>query len=417
MHSMDHESWIKNHFEAYAGSHGFLFTPKDEIQTRISRVRAKMGREGIEALLVAQKMDFFYLSGTSQDGLLFLPLEGDPLVLVKRELQRAIVESPLPMVQGLSSLRRLPSLIREHSGKTPEIMGLEMDVLPAKEYLRFTSLFPEARFVDASEIIRRARAVKSPFEIRLMRKAGEIGQQVYHRGREILKEGMKEIEFGGLLESAAKSLGHEGLLRVRSYNYEAYTWHVLSGVTGGIVSQSDSPMGGLGLSPAFPVGASTKVMKAHEPILVDFGICYHGYQADQTRMFSIGKMPKKFTDAYRVCKEIHDAVLAEARPGADCEQIFMNTRNLAEKLGYKDSYLGPPGLQTRFIAHGIGLELNEFPFLALGQVYPLEQGMTFAVEPKIVFPGQGSVGLENTAVVTKEGCEILTPLEQEIFEV
>ena len=414
---MDHASWIRNHFESYGKSHGFVFTPGEEIRARISRVRAHMSREGIEALLVAQKTDLFYLSGTSQDGLLFLPFEGDPLVLVRRELERATVESPLPTVRGLPSLRRLPSRILEHIGKAPEMIGLEMDVLPVKDYLRFTALFPQARFVDASEIIRRVRAVKSPFEIGLMRKAGEIGREVYHRAREILKEGMTEIEFGGLLESEAKSLGHEGLLRVRSYNYEAYTWHVLSGITGGIVSQSDSPMGGLGLSPAFPVGASTKVMKAHEPILVDFGICYHGYQADQTRMFSIGRMPKKFADAYKACKEIHDAVLADARPGADCERIFMNTLKLAEKLGYKDSFLGPPGLQTRFIAHGIGLELNEFPFLALGRSDPLEQGMTFAVEPKIVFPGEGSVGLENTVVLTGEGCELLTPLEQEIFEV
>jgi len=414
---MDHASWIRNHFESYGKSHGFVFTPGEEIRARISRVRAHMSREGIEALLVAQKTDRFYLSGTSQDGLLFLPFEGDPLVLVRRELERAIVESPLPRVIGLSSLRRLPSCILEHIGKAPEMIGLEMDVLPVKDYLRFTALFPQARFVDASEIIRRVRAVKSPFEIGLMRKAGEIGRQVYHRAREILKEGMTEIRFGGLLESEAKSLGHEGLLRVRSYNYEAYTWHVLSGVAGGIVSQSDSPMGGLGLSPAFPVGASTKIMKAHEPILVDFGICYHGYQADETRMFSIGTMPKKFSDAYKACKEIHDAVLTDARPGADCERIFMNTLKLAEKLGYKDSFLGPPGLQTRFIAHGIGLELNEFPFLARGWSYPLEQGMTFAVEPKIVFPGEGSVGLENTVVLTGEGCEVLTPLEQEIFEV
>jgi Xaa-Pro aminopeptidase len=215
----------------------------------------------------------------------------------------------------------------------------------------------------------------------------------------------------------AKKCGHEGLLRVRSLNYEAYTWHVLSGLTGGIVSQSDSPMGGLGLSPAFPVGASLKVMKAHEPILVDFGTCFHGFQADETRMFSIGKMEQKFIDAYKACKEVHDTVLKETRPGADCEAIFMKTLTLAEKLGYKESYLGPPGLQTRFIGHGIGLELNELPFIAQGQSYPLEEGMTFAVEPKIVFPGEGSAGLENTVVVTRDGCEILTPVEQEIFEV
>jgi len=74
-------------------------------------------------------------------------------------------------------------------------------------------------------------------------------------------------------------------------------------------------------------------------------------------------------------------------------------------------------LQTRFIGHGIGLELGEPPFLAQGQSYPLEQGMTFAVEPKIVFAGEGSVGVENTVAVTQEGCEILTPIPMDIIEV
>jgi Xaa-Pro dipeptidase len=398
-------------------SHGFLLTPREEIQSRIDRLRSRMNGEGVEAALVVQKMDYFYLSGTSQDALLYLPLQGEPLLLVKRELERARAESPLQEVIDLTSIRRLPSLILEHTGNLPQVLGVEMDVLPTKDYFRLSSLFPRARFMDTSEMIRRLRAVKSPFEIALMKKAGEIGKKVYHHAKNVLKEGMTEIEFGGLLEAAAKSYGHEGLLRVRSYNYEAYTWHVLSGITGGIVSQSDSPMGGLGLSPAFPVGASRKIMKPHEPILVDFGTCYHGYQADETRMFSIGRMPKKFVDAYDACKVIHDAVLNETRPGADCERIFMSTLRLAEKLGYGDSYLGPPGLQTRFIGHGIGLELNEFPFLAQGQAYPLEEGMTFAVEPKIVFPGEGSVGLENTFAVTRNGCDILTPLEQEIFEI
>ena len=132
-------------------------------------------------------------------------------------------------------------------------------------------------------------------------------------------------------------------------------------------------------------------------------------------MFSIGEIDKKFIDAYNACRRIHDAVLNQTRPGVNCETLFMDTLKLAEKLGYKDNYLGPPGLQTRFIGHGIGLELNELPFLAKGQSYPLEEGMTFALEPKIVFPGQGCAGIENTVLVTRDGCEILTPLEQTIF--
>lgn len=396
---------------------GFRTIPGEEIQFRLNRVRDGMNQEGIEALLVVQKMDFYYLSGTTQDGFLFLPMEGKPLLMIKRELERGRAESPLEDVIPFKSARDIPFLIQRHRKKLPQHLGLEFDLLPVRDYFRFQELFPGITLRDSSTVFRKARKIKSPFEIDLIRKAGRIGKKVYGEAIEFLKQGMTEIEFGGLLEAAAKRYGHEGLLRVRSLNYEAYTWHILSGPSGGIVSQSDSPMGGFGLSPAFPVGASLRKMRTREPILVDFGICYHGYQADQTRMFSIGKMKKKFIDAYQACREIHDLVLEEVKPGTESEAIYIKTLKLAKKLGYKDSYLGPPGLQTRFIGHGIGLELNELPFIAQGHSYPLEEGMTVAVEPKIVFPGEGGVGLENTIAVTRDGYEILTPVGQEIFEV
>jgi Xaa-Pro aminopeptidase len=318
---------------------------------------------------------------------------------------------------ALNSTRELPSLIKDYLGDIPQTLGLELDVLPVRDYSRLQEHFAGVRLLDISPIFREARKIKTPFEIDLMKGAAEIGRKVYLEAREILEEGMTEIQFGGLLEAMAKKYGHEGLLRVRSLNYEAYSWHVLSGSSGGIVSQSDSPMGGLGLSPAFPVGASHRVIRAQEPILVDFGTCYHGYQVDETRMFSIGKMDQKFIDAYKACREIHDGVLEEVQPGADCETLFIKTLRLAERLGYGESYLGPPGLQTRFVAHGIGLELNELPYIAQGHSYPLEERMTFALEPKIVFPGEGSVGIENTVVVTPSGYEILTTVSQDIFEV
>jgi len=414
---MTYEDWVRQELREWSRSLGFHHTPDAEIKNRFTRIRMRMQKEDIEALLVVQKMNLYYLSGTSQDGFLFIPLEGRPLLMIKRELERAKVESPIKEIIALRSIREIPSLIRTHCRKLPVSLGLELDRLPVKDYFRFQEFFPSAKLMDASSIFGETRKIKSSFEIDLMKKAGEIGNKVYHQGQKVLKEGMTEIEFGGLLEAEAKKYGHEGLLRVNSLNYEAYTWHVLSGPTGGIVSQSDSPMGGLGLSPAFPVGASFKVMKAHEPILVDFGTCYHGYQADETRMFSIGRMKQKFIDAYKACKEIHDTILGEARPGADGQAIFMKTLKLAGKLGYKDSYLGPPGLQTHFIGHGIGLELNELPFVAQRQSYPLEEGMTFAIEPKIVFSREGSVGIENTVAITEKGYEILTLAPQEIFQV
>lgn len=414
---MLHQEWVTNHLRERSQALGFVYTPKEEIHRRLARLREKMILSELEALLIVQKVDCFYFSGTAQNSVLFVPLDGHPLLAVRRELDRARVESPIELVVGIQSIRELPSLIQEYLGKIPKTLGIEMDILPAREYLWYCELFSNTQIMDSSQLIGDIRTIKSPFEVELMRRAGEIGKTVYHEARSLLREGMTEIEFGGIMEAIAKKHGHEGLLRVRGMNYEAYTWHVLSGWTGGIVSQSDSPMGGLGLSPIFPVGASHRKMNAHEPILVDFGTCYHGYLADETRMFSIGELPGKFQDAYKVCREIHDSVLAEIRPGIECDALFKISNQLAERMGYKDSYLGPQTLQTRFIGHGIGLELSEKPFLAEKHTYPLEEGMTLALEPKIVFPGEGAAGIENTVVITANGYQCLTPLDQDIFQV
>ena len=134
-------------------------------------------------------MNFYYLSGTTQDGLLFVPLEGKPLLMIKRELERAKVESPIKEIVALKSNREIPSLIQNHCGRLPNSLGLELDVLPVKDYFKFQELFPDTKFIDASPILRETRKIKSPFEIDLMRKAGEIGKKVYQEARKILKEG------------------------------------------------------------------------------------------------------------------------------------------------------------------------------------------------------------------------------------
>ena len=70
--------------------------------------------------------------------------------------------------------------------------------------------------------------------------------------------------------------------------------------------------------------------------------------------------------------------------------------------------------RIRFVGHGIGLEVDEFPFLAAGQNLPLQEGMTIALEPKLIFPGEGVVGIENTHVVTENGLEQLGRYPEEI---
>jgi Xaa-Pro aminopeptidase len=294
-------------------------------------------------------------------------------------------------------------------------VGLQLDVMPYNDVIRFREFLGNAEILDVSPITKEIRKVKSPYEIGLMEKAAAISKKVYEKIPELLKEGMTEIELGGILEAYAKTLGHEGLLRVRSLNYEAYTWHILSGRTGSIVSQSDSPMGGLGLSPAFPVGASMKKIKRNEPILVDFGISYHGYHMDQTRMYAIGSMPDLFVGAYETCREIHYRVLDKVVEGAISKELFEFSKKFAEKMGYGEYYLGYGHHKVRFLAHGIGIELAELPYIAATHDYPINEGTVIAIEPKMVFPKKGSCGIENTVIIEKGVYRVLTDTDERII--
>ena len=386
------------------------YTPESEIEERLSKLRGYMEQAGLDGAFFHYKVDYYYLSGTMQDGLLFVPVNDEPTFFVKREYSRAKKESPLKQVLPAGSLRETLATL-----KHMKYVGLQLDILPYNDVIKFRDLLGPVELADISPITRLLRQFKSPFEISLMKKAASIGKKVYELLPDILREGMTEIELAGILEAHAKALGHEGILRTRSLNFEAYSWHILSGTTGTIVSQGDAPVGGLGLSPAFPMGASLKKIKAKEPILVDFGICYHGYQVDQTRMFAIGSMPEPFTSAYEACREIHYRVLDKLLKGATSKDLFRYSLDLAENMGYKDNYLGIKPHKVRFLGHGIGLELSEMPYIAANHEYYIEDNMVFAIEPKMVFPGKGICGIENTVQIKDGEYRILTNTNEKII--
>jgi len=386
------------------------YAPRDEIETRISKVKKLMEKASLDGAFFHYKIDYYYLAGTMQDSLLFIPLEEEPILFVKREISRARRESPIERIIPFRSMKDISAHI-----KPMKRVGLQLDVIPYNDVVRFKELLGSAELIDVSPLSKEVRKFKSPFEIGLMERAAEISKKVYEKIPGFLREDMTEIELGGILEAYAKTLGHEGLLRVRSLNYEAYTWHILSGRTGSIVSQSDSPMGGLGLSPAFPVGASMKKIKRNEPILVDFGISYHGYHMDQTRMYAIGSMPDIFVGAYEACREIHYRVLDKVLEGVISKELFEYSKQLADTMGYGDYYLGYGHHKVRFLAHGIGVELAELPYIAATHDYPIEEGAVFAIEPKMVFPKQGSCGIENTVIIEKGNYRILTDTDERII--
>ncbi|MCS7281660.1 MAG: Xaa-Pro peptidase family protein [Desulfobacterota bacterium] len=386
-----------------------ILTPKEEIEDRLTKLRVLIEKESMDAAFFHYKVDYYYLSGTMQDALLYVPSNEEPVLFVKREISRAKAESPLKHILEVSSYKE----IKRHIPPLRTV-GLQIDVMPYLDVVNFKNIIGFSEVKNSSDLVKRLRKKKSQFEIMLLEKASEIQKKVYEYLPSVLKEGMTEIELGGILEAYAKSLGHEGILRIRSLNYEPYSWHILSGESGSIVGPADSPMTGLGLSPAFPVGASFKKIREGEPILVDFGVSYHGYHVDQTRIFAIGKIPKKFFDAYEVSREIQNRILELIPRGATSDELFRIGKKIAEKYGYGENYLGYEPFKVRFVGHGVGLELSESPFIAENHEYPIDEGSVFALEPKMVFKGEGACGIENTIVYKDGRVRIITDNDEKI---
>jgi len=389
-------------------------TPENELQLRIIKFQERLVKSHVNGALILQKADMFYYSGTAQQGWLYVPDHGEPLLMVFKDFQRAKEESGLKQIVSLVSPKEIPRTIAEFGYSIPQNLGLELDVLTANQYILFQEIFSASNIIDTSIDIRLQRAVKSDYEIDLMRQASQMADKVAAKVPDLIKEEMTEIKFAGLVEAHARSLGHQGLIRMRMWDNDLFYGHIMAGPGAAIPSCFASPTGGKGVNPSIAQGPGFNKLKRNEPILVDYVFALNGYLSDHTRIFSFGNLPDDLLKAHDAMLEIQEMVIKTATPGTVTEDLYDMMMSEACVKGYKDYFMGACDRKIRFTGHGIGLELDEFPFIAKGQKLTLEKGMIIALEPKAVFPGKGVVGIENTLLVTDNGLEPLTTFSDKI---
>ncbi len=389
--------------------------PASEIHRRKVAIQTELQENGVEGLFIVQRVDLFYFSGTAQNGFLYMPSEGEPLLCIKKYMPRAQRESPLQDIVEVGSVNDVPGLITDFFGKLPRTLGLEFDVLPVRDFNFFRGRLRAKDYVDGSPLIHKVRMIKSPWEIEQMDRTAQLSQKTFEYIRKTIRPGFTEMEFAGMFETFARKLGHGAKMRVRDYQTEGYPWHILSGKSGGMVGLLDSPASGEGTSVAFPCGAGNKPLAAQEPIMIDFTSVLNGYHLDETRMFAINAMPDKAMKASQATIHIHNTVLERVKPGITVGELFEISTSEAKSLGYQEQYLGPPGYKVTFIGHGLGLELIEPPIVAKGREDPLVPGMTFALEPKMVFKEEFAAGIESVVLVTDSGCRLISKVPVEIF--
>lgn len=387
-------------------------TPMEELNKRSRQLQEMMKEKDLDGAIIIQNADLFYFTGTVQRSHLFIPAAGEPVLLVKKNYDRARRESTLKDIRDFPNAGDLPGLIEAHLGYKAKRIGFELDVVPAGLYLYYQKLLGPVQITDMSNSIRQARGVKSPYEIEAIRRAAELNHTMFSHVKEFLREGMSEIELSAKLEDVYRREGHQGFIRTRSFNMELVYGHLMSGWNLAVPTFMDGPTGGSGLNPSFPQGSGFKKIERNEPVMVDYVGVLDGYMVDQARIFCIGQLSPRLVYAHNVAIEIQEMVKEMAQPGASCAVIYAAAVQLAAKHGLKEHFMGYPQ-PVAFIAHGIGIELDEIPVIARGYDVPLKEGMVFSMEPKFVFP-EGAVGIENTLVVTPRGLENLTPFDDNI---
>ncbi|MFH2067223.1 MAG: Xaa-Pro peptidase family protein [Pseudomonadota bacterium] len=388
--------------------------PRPELENRFQKLQLHMTENNIDGTLIMQNTDLYYFSGTAQQGQLYIPAKGTPLLMIQKDLERAAAESLLDNIFPISSPSRIPECLQQNGMDIPRRLGLELDVLPTLIYFKMQQLFPETEILDISGAIRLIRAIKSDWELDVIKEAALLADQVAEDAGQFIREGIPEIELAGKIEANARRLGHQGIIRMRLWGSELFYGHLMAGESAAVPSYLSSPTGGAGVSTAIAQGPGHRPIQRNEPILVDYVFALRGYLADHTRIFSIGELPKDLTEAYEAMLAVQEMVKKIAVPGISAGDVYEAAIQKAAELGYADNFMGVGESRIRFIGHGVGLELDEFPFLAKNQKLKLQKNMVIALEPKLIFPGKGVVGIENTHVVTENGLHQLTKFNEKI---
>lgn len=380
-----------------------------DLRIRWDSVQKLLVEAGSDACLISTNVNIYYLTEQIFTGFLYLPAEGNPIEFVLRPSGRGGEQTV-----SIRKPEDIPGLLKDRDIPLPENLFLEEDQIAYSEFVRLKKAFNPARTGNASTILRQARMIKTPLEIGQFRISAAKHAEAYREIPAVFRKGMTDIEFQIEIERIMRKQGSLGIFRVHGRNMDIFMGSILTGNNAATPSPFDFALGGAGLHPAIPIGASGETVREETSVMVDMAGNFTAYLSDMTRVFSFGELPQEAYRAHRLSMAMHSRLMEEAGPGTGCAEIFEWSIQMAEKEGFAANFMGT-AQQAKFVGHGVGLEINELPVLTGRSKDCLLPGMVIAYEPKFVLPGTGAVGNENTYLVTDSGIEKLTVFEEDII--
>ncbi len=383
--------------------------PQSELSARLSRFRNKMNETNPnwQYVFIFSKVNMYYFTGTMQDGMLIIPCHDEPVLWVRRSYERACDESNFPIIKPMNSFR---DAAQYHQIRYLKEAYIESEIIPVAFLERFRKYFPFENFRQADAVINYIRSVKSDYEIELMKKSGQIHARVLEQLTPLLlREGMSEVELVGELYQLLLKEGHHGVARFAMFGTELGIGQIGFGVNSIYPTSFDGPGGNSGICPAVPhIGNRDTRLKKGDLVFLDVACGYEGYHTDKTMTYMFKqKLNDKVIEIHQQCVEIQNKIAEQLKPGNILSEIYENIINSLDSK-FLINFMGFGNRTVKFLGHGIGLTIDEWPVIAKGFDVQLENNMTLAIEPKKGIENVGMVGIENTFIVTPNGGKCIT---------
>lgn len=345
----------------------------------------KINEANIDAFFVSKIQNVRYITNfTGEEGFAIVLPNAIYLIVDPRftEQAKGEVRSGVEVVEYRRDLQNvIKNLLLKHK---VHFLGIEENSINFRMY----KLLKEIGFlilVETKDFIEEIRMIKDEVELEKIRKACNISTMAFLETLKLLKEGVREIEIASELEYRFKKYGGEK---------PSFDTIIASSLRG-----------------ALPHGvASNKIIKAHEPIVFDFGVFFEGYASDTTRVVSIGEVNDEVKQAYVVIKEAQELGRNTAKEGIEASYLDKVVRDFIKDRGLGEYF-------THGLGHGVGLEIHELPYVNGNSTYVLKKNMVITIEPGVYFANKFGLRLEDTVIVKEDGIENLIDLPHDIIVV
>jgi Xaa-Pro aminopeptidase len=358
-----------------------------DTEIRLGRLRAAMGEAGCDALVITSLTNIRYLTGfTGSAGLLLILPEDTVLVTDGRyETQAAEQLAGVGARAEIGPAARQKEVVGSLMGSAGRTrIGLEAaHVSWARQRAFAADWFPQAELVPTEGLVERLRRVKDAGEIARLARAAEIADAALLSVRPLLETSPTEIAFGQALDFEMRQLGASG---------PSFETIVASGPNA--AKPHHRP--------------SERRIEPDELVVLDFGAVFDGYCSDMTRTVAVGPPHASLLHLVDVVAASQAAGVAAVGPGVACSEVDRACREVIAAAGWADRFVHGTG-------HGVGLDIHEAPSVAATSADTLVAGHVVTVEPGVYLPGVAGVRIEDTVVVTDDGCYPLTFTPKELY--